>query len=117
VTTPVSSMVLVVTGSFIGSFGAVLLKAGAGRLERSMKSVITNWRLGIGVVAYGLSSVFFVLANTKGELTILYPLVSLGYLWTLLWAKLFFNEPLTKFKFMGIGLILVGVFCLKLSGG
>jgi multidrug transporter EmrE-like cation transporter len=110
-------MALVVTGSFIGSFGAVLLKAGAGRLERSVHSVITNWRLAVGIFAYCLSSVFFVLANTKGELTILYPLVSLGYLWTLLWAKLFFDEPLTRFKFIGIGLILAGVFCLKLSNG
>jgi multidrug transporter EmrE-like cation transporter len=116
-TTPVSSMVLVVTGSFIGSFGAVLLKAGAGRLTKSIQSVITNWRLALGAIAYCLSSVFFVLANTKGELTILYPLVSLGYLWTLLWAKLFFNEPLTKFKFIGLGMILAGVFCLKLSNG
>lgn len=116
-TTPVSSMVLVVVGSFIGSFGAVLLKAGAGRLSRSVRSVVTNWRLGIGVAAYGLSSVFFVLATTRGELTILYPLVSLGYLWTLIWAKLFFNEPLTKFKFFGVGLILAGVFMLKLSTG
>jgi undecaprenyl phosphate-alpha-L-ara4N flippase subunit ArnE len=110
-------MALVVTGAFIGSFGAVLLKAGAGRLARSVRSVITNWPLGLGVFLYALSSVFFVLANTKGELTILYPLVSLGYLWTLLWARLFFNEPLTKFKFLGIGLILVGVCFLKLSSG
>jgi len=110
-------MALVVAGSFIGSFGAVLLKAGAGRLSRSIRSVIANWRLGLGVFAYGLSSVFFVLANTKGELTILYPLVSLGYLWTLVWARLFFDEPLTRFKFLGIGLILVGVFFLKLSNG
>jgi len=110
-------MALVVVGSFIGSFGAVLLKAGAGRLERSIHSVITNWRLGAGVVLYGLSSVFFVLATTKGELTILYPLVSLGYLWTLIWAKLFFAEPLTRYKFLGVGLILAGVFMLKLSSG
>jgi len=110
-------MALVVVGSFIGSFGAVLLKAGAGRLSRSFHSVITNWRLAAGVVLYGLSSVFFVLATTKGELTILYPLVSLGYLWTLIWAKLFFSEPLTKYKFLGVGLILAGVFMLKLSSG
>jgi multidrug transporter EmrE-like cation transporter len=115
-TTPVSSMALVVVGSFIGSFGAVLLKAGAGRLEKTIQSVITNWQLGLGVFLYALSSVFFVLANTKGELTILYPLVSLGYLFTLFWAKLFFNEPLTRFKFLGLGLILVGVCFLKLNG-
>jgi drug/metabolite transporter (DMT)-like permease len=36
-------------------------------------------------------------------------MVSLGYVWGLLWAKLFFNEALTKQKFMGLGLILLGV--------
>ena len=28
----------------------------------------------------------------------------------LVWAKVFFNEPLTKQKFAGLGLILLGVF-------
>ncbi len=115
VVTPVSSMVLVIVGSFIGSFGAVLLKSGAGRLSRHWRVLVTNWRLALGILAYGLSSVFFVLANTKGELTILYPLVSLGYLWTLLWARLFFGEALTKYKFAGLAMILAGVFCLKLT--
>ena len=39
----------------------------------------------------------------------LYPFVSLGYVWGLLWAKLFFKEELTRQKFMGLGLILLGV--------
>jgi drug/metabolite transporter (DMT)-like permease len=40
---------------------------------------------------------------------VLYPLVSLGYIWTLLWSNLFFKEPLTRHKFLGLFLILVGV--------
>ena len=36
-------------------------------------------------------------------------MVALGYVWGLLWAKLFFNEALTKQKIMGLGLILLGV--------
>jgi len=42
-------------------------------------------------------------------MTVLYPLVSLGYVWTLLWSRLFFKEPLTRYKFLGLFLILVGV--------
>jgi drug/metabolite transporter (DMT)-like permease len=42
-------------------------------------------------------------------------MVSLGYIWTLLWSKLFFNEPLTRNKFFGLGLILLGVFFVGLG--
>ncbi|HTS64610.1 MAG TPA: hypothetical protein VMH28_21450, partial [Candidatus Acidoferrales bacterium] len=43
------------------------------------------------------------------------PMVSLGYIWGLVWAKIFFNEPLTRQKFAGLGLILVGVFFVGLG--
>ena len=42
-------------------------------------------------------------------------MVSLGYIWTLLWSRLFFNEPFTRGKFLGLGLILVGVFFVGLG--
>ena len=113
--TPVSSMLLVLTASFIGSFGAVFLKSGAGLLHRQWRTLIFNWRLALGVALFLLSSFFFILGVKKGELTILYPMVSLGYIWTLLWSRLFFGEPFTRNKFMGIGLILLGIVLLNLG--
>jgi multidrug transporter EmrE-like cation transporter len=111
-TTPLSSMVWVVTGSFIGSMGAAGLKAGSKRLEKNFKSLLTNWRLAAGVFAYLVSSVFFVFGLKEGELSVLYPLVSLGYMWTLLWSRLFFGEKVTRFKLVGLALILAGVSLL-----
>src|SRR5947209_10855293 len=113
VTTPFSSMVLVFTGAFIGSIGAAFLKAGAGRLQASLAALASNWQLALGILAYCISSVFFVYGNTRGELSVLYPIVSLGYIWTLVWSRVFFNEPFTRVKFFGIALILVGVFFLN----
>ena len=108
-------MVLVLVGSFIGSFGAVFLKAGAGKLRRDLKTLFFNWRLAAGVAMFLLSSFFFVLGVRKGELTILYPMVSLGYVWTLFWSRLFFKEPFTRFKLLGLALILVGIVVLNLG--
>ncbi len=113
--TPVSSMLLVLAASFIGSFGAVFLKSGAGRLHRQLRTLVTNWRLGLGVAFYLVSSFFFVLGVRKGELTILYPMVSLGYVWTLLWSRLFFKEKMTRDKLLGIGLVLAGIVLLNLG--
>jgi drug/metabolite transporter (DMT)-like permease len=50
-----------------------------------------------------------------GELSVLYPIVSLGYIWTLLWSRLFFGEKLTKSKIAGLALILIGVLFVGLG--
>src|SRR3954447_22735598 len=113
--TPLSSILLVVFASFIGSFGAAFLKSGSGKLEGGLRSLLVNWRLALGIGAFLLSSYFFVLGVRNGELTVLYPMASLGYFWTLLWSRLFFHEPLTRSKFLGVGLILTGLAFLGLG--
>ena len=113
--TPLSSILLVLFASFVGSFGTVFLKAGADRLERTVKGVLSNWRLPVGVLIYLTSFGMYTVAVKSGELTILYPMVALGYLWTLIWSRMIFKEPLTQNKFIGIGMILVGVVVLNLG--
>ena len=107
--TPLSSMMLVLVASFIGSFGAVFLKAGASRLKLNVVALLLNVRLQLGVALFLLSSYFFVLGVKHGELSVLYPLVALSYIWALLWSRIFFKEPLTRPKFYGLALILVGI--------
>jgi drug/metabolite transporter (DMT)-like permease len=114
-TTPLSSIAWVMVASFIGSLGAVGLKAGAHNLKLSIPALATNWRLQAGVAGYLISWVFFVVGLKKGDLSVLYPMVSLSYIFTLFWSKLFFGEPLTRTKFVALGLILVGVALLGLG--
>lgn len=114
--TPVSSMALVLTASFIGSFGAVFLKAGAGKLRQGLRYLIFNFRLAAGVALFLASSYFFVLGVRNGELSVLYPLVALGYVWTMLWSRLFFREPVTRHKLYGLTLILLGIALIGLGG-
>ena len=110
----IKSMLLVFVAGVIGSFGAVFLKLGALRLNSNILSFV-NSRLIVGVALYLASSVVYAMGLKGGELSVLYPMVALGYIWTLLWAKLFFNEPLTRYKIAGLGLILVGVFFVGLG--
>jgi len=110
--TPVHSIVNVFLAAFLGSFGAVFLKWGAGKLHRDIRTLLFNWRLGVGVAMFLLSSYFFVLGVRVGELSVLYPMISLGYAWTLLWSRLFFHEPVTRRKLMGLGLIFCGLVVL-----
>lgn len=113
-TTPPSSIALVTFGSFIGSFAALGLKAGSARLK-NLRSLFTNWPLMAGIAGYLLSSVFFIIGLKNGELSILFPMVSTGYIWTMIWARLFFKEPFTRGKFVGLALILAGCVLLGLG--
>jgi len=109
------SMALVFVAGVVGSFGAVFLKLGADRLSKSIRSFL-NIRLVVGVALYLGSTVFYLLGIKNGQLSVLYPMVSLGYVWTLLWSRLFFRESFSAEKLVGLCMILAGVVCVGLGG-
>jgi drug/metabolite transporter (DMT)-like permease len=109
------SILLVFTGGIVGSFGAVFLKLGAGRITKSIWSFF-DLRLIVGVALYLGSSVLYVLGIKGGQLSVLYPMVALGYIWTLLWARLFFKEAFSRQKVMGLALIIIGAVFVGLGG-
>jgi len=102
------SLLLVLAATIVGSFGAVFLKMGAGKINGSPLSLI-NSRLLIGVALYLGSSVFYGFGIKGAQLSVVYPMVSLGNVWALIWSKLFFKEPLNRDKILGLALILIGV--------
>lgn len=109
------AIALVLFSSFMGSIGMACLKAGANRLEMNIPALVKNWHLWLGITLFVVSSVFYVIAIKHGELSVIYPMVSLGYMWGLLWSYLFFKEPLTRNKFVGLGIILCGIVLLGLG--
>ncbi len=108
-------MMLILVGSFFGSFGAVFLKLGAEHMKGSFARLFTNYWLATGVALYLLSSVFYMMGVSQGQLTVLYPMVSLGYIWAILWARLFFKEPFTMAKIGGLAMIIFGVALINLG--
>jgi multidrug transporter EmrE-like cation transporter len=113
--TPLSSILLVLIASLIGSFGAVFLKMGAEPLKNGLKNIV-NWKLATGVALFLGSSVPFVMGLRHGELSVLYPMVSLGYVWTMVWSRIFFHEPITRAKIGALAMILTGIVCIGVGG-
>ena len=113
--TPLSSIVFILVSSFVGSFGAVFLKLGAEHMTGGLARLISNYWLAIGIGLYLVSSIFYIMGVAQGELTVLYPMVSLGYIWAMVWARLFFKEPFTMAKIGGLAMIVVGVALINLG--
>jgi len=69
----------------------------------------------IGMVFYVLASFLWLVILSQEELSFVYPLISIGYIITAILSKLFFNESLTLFRFLGILLIFGGVYLIVLK--
>lgn len=113
--TPISSILLVLLASFISSFGAVFLKLGSAHLSRGIRGLL-NWQLAAGIGLFLGSSIPFIMGLKHGELSVLYPMVSMSYLWAMVWSKIFFKEHITSAKIGALGMILAGILCIGVGG-
>jgi uncharacterized membrane protein len=106
---------LILTATVIGGFGSVFLKKGADRLELNLKDTVGNTTLIKGITLYVVSSVFYIISLRGGELSILYPLVSLSYAWICLLSIKLLGEHMNMWKWAGIAFIFVGVSFIGLG--
>ncbi len=65
-----------------------------------------------GYCLYGLSTILLTLALRDDELSILYPVISLTYVWVTVLSVMIFKESLNAFKVAGITVIVIGVAVL-----
>ena len=106
---------LVLLGTIIGSFGPLFLKLGSKNFTPNFKKLITNYHLFVGIFLCGISTIPFIIAIKGGELSLLYPIVSAGYIWVTLLSIKFLNEKINKFKWTGIFVIIIGIIIITLS--
>ncbi|HEV3332197.1 MAG TPA: hypothetical protein VG096_14510 [Bryobacteraceae bacterium] len=103
--------VLLVFGcTILGAAAQILLKTGANHMAQiSLMSVITNWGLIGGLSLYGVSTLLLVLALRDGELSLLYPVIALTYVWVTVLSFVIFHDRANPLKLAGITIIVIGV--------
>jgi multidrug transporter EmrE-like cation transporter len=86
--------------------------AGSVSLQAAVMGIFTNPAIFSGYCLYGIFTVLFVFALRHGELSILYPLISLGYVWVAIIGVIAFHESMNPLKLTGIAIIMAGVTVL-----
>lgn len=81
-----------------------------------LAAMFTSLPLLGGYCLYGLSTALLVLALRDGELSLLYPVIALTYVWVTVLSVVFFQETVNTFKMIGILVIMSGVVVLGRSG-
>ncbi|MFH0979182.1 MAG: EamA family transporter [Candidatus Woesearchaeota archaeon] len=106
---------LVLLATIVGAFGPVFMKKASGRMKFSLKSLLTNHYLILGFLLYGLSTVLFVPALKGGDLSVIYPIVSVTYVWVSLLSIHYLKEKMSVWKWAGIFFVLLGVVLITLG--
>lgn len=106
----------------LGALAQLLLKMGVSNLPRAGEGwgrivlrCCTEWHLIGGVACYGLSLLFWLYVLSQLELGKAYPMVSLGYVFTLLLGHFVLGESVGFCRMVGILLIVAGVFFVARS--
>jgi len=116
------AIIIVLVCTLLVAIGQYLIKLGANRLSHAgllatMIGIFTIPQLFAGYCLYAVFTVMFVYALRHGELSILYPLIALGYVWVTITAVVAFHETMNPFKIIGLLVIISGVGVLGWGGG
>ncbi len=115
--------------TLLGAAGQILIKIGAagsivhapwttpaGIWANLFAMAASPYLIG-GYSLYAVMTVLFVVTLRDEELTIVYPIIALTYVWVAALSVVFFQEHMNPPKVTGILLIVIGVAVLGRSGG
>lgn len=81
---------------------------GSNIIPIGMQVLLSPWIMG-GILIYVLSLAIWLMILSRVEVSIAYPLTSLGYVLNVVLAYIVLSEPLTLGRVLGVMVILVGV--------
>jgi drug/metabolite transporter (DMT)-like permease len=110
------SVLLVFSCTVLGAIAQILIKKGMTHFVPEPMAIITNMQLLIGYTLYGINTLLLVLALREGELSMLYPIIALTYVWVILLSYTLLREPPNWYKNAGICAIVAGVAVLGRGG-
>jgi multidrug transporter EmrE-like cation transporter len=111
------SVGLVFVQTLFGAAAQILMKTGTTSVEGGgimafAAALFTNLHLFGGYALYGLSTVLLTLALRDGELSRLYPIISLTFVWVTILSSIIFREAITPHKLIAVSVIVAGVAVL-----
>ncbi len=117
---------LILTGVMLNACAQLLLKAGVnniGRFAFSADNIVpigiklaTQWPIIGGLSCYVISVVVWILGLSRVDVTIAYPMLSLGYVVNAVLAWWLFGEAVNLQRWIGIGVVIIGVVLIARSG-
>jgi multidrug transporter EmrE-like cation transporter len=98
------------------SSGEIVLSAGAPALWRTALVLAQHPGILGGLACYAVSVVVWIVALSRVDVSIAYPMLSIGYVVNAALAWWLFGESVNAQRWLGIGVIVIGVLLVAHSG-
>lgn len=119
---PVLAVVVLLVAISLGIVAQLVLKYGLKQLGPKpkpvvvLKSIVTPYVF-TGFALYFLSSLLYLQALSRLELSYAYPMIALSYVGVAVGAYFVFGEKLSALRIAGLAVIILGVLMVALSSG
>jgi multidrug transporter EmrE-like cation transporter len=117
--------ILVLSGVILNALAQLFLKMATnkvGVIELSslfslgaMSVLFLQWPMLLGLFCYGFSLFIWLVALSRVDVTLAYPMLAIGYIINAFGAQYLLNEPVSIQRWLAIGVIILGVVLLARS--
>ena len=114
--------VLLILCDVISIIAQIFLKLGVGKTGKALHSLSTVWRaagqplIWLGASLYAAGVVLWIRVLTLADLSFAYPFAALAYAGGVLTSQWLLKEQVSPARWKGLGLIILGVMFVALSG-
>lgn len=98
--TQIKGIIFIIVSALLTSFGQLSWKLGVG--DKPLYLIV-------GFILYGIGALTMILGLKYGELSVLHPLMCVGYIFALINGAVFLKEKVTALQLIGIAIIILGV--------
>lgn len=103
---------LILCMTFIGSVASVFLKKASG--SDGLLQMLLNRNLYIGGFLYVAGAVANIIVLRYLDYSVVLPLSSVTYIWTMVLSNRMLDEKITKKKILGVACIVLGAICVAI---
>lgn len=103
---------MLLVGTLLGAFGGFYLKKSTAK--EGVIGIVLSPFLYIGGFSYLISAILNIIVLKYLSYSVVLPLTSITYIWSIVIAHYFLNEKITKIKIYGIIFIIIGAIFISI---
>jgi uncharacterized membrane protein len=114
-----NAIVIIIVGVIFAALGQVSWKLGMNQVGQlstfnsaAVSGVVLHPYVLLGFVMYGLSTIFWLLALSKKDLSFVYPFISITYILVLVLSSVVLKESIGVNKLVGTLIIIIGLIII-----
>jgi len=103
------TIILMIGSSILGALGVLFFKFASKNVSLNISSWIFNSKFIMALIFYGFSFVAMITALSLTDLSVVYPLFALSYIWVALLSEIVLKEKIYYLNWAGFVLIIIGI--------